>query len=105
MSIMESNKIDAIAVDKENNRVVLMIADHLDWEYEGIHLKMIQDKVNAYISFIESGQIYEAYPKAKGCDGFVFDFRFKNKITKSCERLLDIIKENTKELNITIKIN
>ena len=30
------------------------------------HLIALQDKVNAYLAFVESGQIYEDYPSAAG---------------------------------------
>ena len=42
----------------------LTISDHLEWNRD--HLLMLQDKINAYLDFIESGQLYEAYPNAKG---------------------------------------
>ena len=61
------------------NKLALMIADHLDWENELQHLTLLQDKINAYVSFIESGQIYSVYPDAKLVDGFIFDLRFKYK--------------------------
>ena len=38
--------------------------DHLEWG-NGEHLLAIQEKLNCYLSFIESGEIFESYPKAK----------------------------------------
>ncbi|WP_346426369.1 DUF6572 domain-containing protein [Bacillus cereus] len=32
-----------------------MIIDHLDWENTLQHLTLLQDKINAYVSFIENG--------------------------------------------------
>nr|WP_211171156.1 DUF6572 domain-containing protein [Bacillus sp. DNRA2] len=81
-----------------------MIADHLDWENELQHLKLLQDKINAYISFIESGQVYSVYHDAKLVDGFIFDLRFKYQPTDNCKKLLDVFEKNTQDLRIEFKI-
>lgn len=70
MSILEANKIDMIGVPSDNpaNVVVLGITDHLTWiggdEYD--HLMLLQEKLNHYIAFIESGEINVAFPAAVG---------------------------------------
>ncbi|MGB5408415.1 MAG: DUF6572 domain-containing protein, partial [Thiogranum sp.] len=43
--------------------VVLTISNHLEWNDE--HLMLLQEKLNSYLSFIESGEINETYPAAK----------------------------------------
>ena len=65
MSIEDKNKIDIISTRKSNGAVVLTISDHLDWEDVTLHLKILQDKLNSYIAFIEGGQIFIDYPKSK----------------------------------------
>ena len=45
MSINNSFIIDGIAInDKE--QLVLLITDHLNWDYEYRHLCLLQDKIN-----------------------------------------------------------
>ena len=66
MSLEESNKIDIINTDNSANEVVLTITDHFDWVDVENHLLKLQEKINTYLSFIESGEIYEAYTNAKG---------------------------------------
>lgn len=66
MSILDKDKIDSIGISKEGDLVTLAIFDHLDWENEYEHLLMLQDKINLYLIFPESGEVYESYPKAKG---------------------------------------
>lgn len=66
MSVIDVNKVDAISIDRTNGSVKLTIADHLDWEDTLSHLLLLQDKINAYLAFYESGQIYQSYPKSKG---------------------------------------
>lgn len=65
MSVDQSDKIDIISIDPKGN-VVLTISDHLPWDEEMGHLHILQTKLNSYLLFIESGQIYEDYPIAEG---------------------------------------
>ncbi len=59
MSLEQTNKIDAMGLDKKSGHLVLTIADAWDWENENQHLIALQEKLNAYLDFIESGQIFE----------------------------------------------
>lgn len=65
MSIDARNVVDFISVEKDRRTVVLTISDHRPWNDEA-HLLALQDKLNDYFGFIETGQIYEAYPDARG---------------------------------------
>ena len=62
MSINQTNIIDAIGMSHEG-KVILTISDHHTWN-ETWHLQLLQDKINFYLQFIESGQILEDYPNA-----------------------------------------
>lgn len=64
MSINQTNTIDIIGTAPQGT-VVLTISDHYSWD-ETWHLELLQDKINAYLQFIESGQIFEDYPNAVG---------------------------------------
>lgn len=64
MSIEQSNKIDFISINP-NEKVQLTISDHLEWDNVENHILILQDKVNAYLNFIESGQIPKQYNQAK----------------------------------------
>jgi hypothetical protein len=61
MSVEEKNKIDIITTNKEGI-LVLTISDHLEWDDENEHLLILQDKINSYVDFTESGQMAENYP-------------------------------------------
>ena len=63
MSVEQKDKIDAISKDRETGRIRLTISDHLDWSDRN-HVLVLQEKINSYLSFIESGQIKEIYPDA-----------------------------------------
>lgn len=66
MAIDELNKIDRVMTDKEKTAVFLLLSDHLDWEDEGNHLKLLQDKLNVYLDFIENGQLVRSRPDLEG---------------------------------------
>jgi len=66
MSIEQPKLIDFIGVDKASGSVVLTISDHLDWKDSQHHQLILQEKLNSYLAFIESGEILESYPDSKG---------------------------------------
>lgn len=66
MSVEESNVVDAIGIERTSGNVILTIADHLDWVDADAHEIKLQAKLNAYVRFVESGEILDAYPKARG---------------------------------------
>jgi len=44
---------------------VLIISDHLDWLDSISHQRILQAKINRYLTFIKSGQILDQFPDAK----------------------------------------
>jgi hypothetical protein len=66
MTVEESAKIDFAAIEPQSGEMRLIISDHLDWTEEGEHLLLLQGKLNTYLAFIESGEIYAKLPKAVG---------------------------------------
>jgi len=67
MSVDQENKIDFASIDKASGDLWLTIADHLPWnENEGDHLVLLQNKLNAYLRFIESGEVFQKVPAAQG---------------------------------------
>lgn len=64
MSVEQSDVIDAIGLDKASGAVVLTISNHLSWDDRNILI--LQDKINAYLGFIEDGGLFETYPESKG---------------------------------------
>jgi hypothetical protein len=67
MSIEQTNVVDIVAVDPKTGDLVLTITDHLEWPIDSAdHLFLLQEKLNAYLRFIESGEVFESHPKAAG---------------------------------------
>jgi len=65
---METASIDAIGMEKEMQRVFLTIIDPLLWDDQDLHLFTLQEKINTYLYFIESGELHKALPDSKGFD-------------------------------------
>jgi hypothetical protein len=92
MSIEQLDTVDIISEDKESGAVVLTISDHLDWS-DGIrHQTLLQAKLNKYLAFVESGEIVESYPKAKGRP-LIFNIAFKFKPDPEGRKFLSKVKE------------
>jgi hypothetical protein len=67
MSVDQTDTIDFATIDKASGELWLTISDHLPWdENEGNHLVLLQGKLNAYLRFIESGEVFKKVPDAKG---------------------------------------
>ena len=66
MSIEQLDRIDSISIDASTMVCRLAIVDHLHWNQP--HLEALQRKVNYYLQWIESGEIYLPYPQAAGCE-------------------------------------
>ncbi|WP_179950121.1 DUF6572 domain-containing protein [Bradyrhizobium sp.] len=67
MSVDQADTIDVATIDKASGELWLTISDHLPWDdNEGDHLVLLQNKLNAYLRFIESGEIFKKVPDAKG---------------------------------------
>jgi hypothetical protein len=65
MSIENVRVVDFIGTDINDSSVTLTISDHLEWG-DGNHLLLLQEKINTYLSFIESGEIFDSRPDAYG---------------------------------------
>lgn len=79
MSIEEKNKVDFINTSNEDDDLVLLgITDHLPWGNDiNEHLYLIQEKINAYINFILSGQMIKSFPDAEGKSKICIQIFFK----------------------------
>ena len=108
MAVDNTNVIDGMAIDKEKNVLCLLLTDHLPWncddnsmnEYD--HLILLQDKINAYISYLETKQYKNTYPET--CfDMAVIEIHFKYEITQNCENFLNEVQNQVGQYGIIIK--
>jgi hypothetical protein len=66
MSLDNLEVVDTVGTERDSGTIVLTIFDAWDWDDQEQHLLALQAKLNSYFRFVESGQIYEAYPSAVG---------------------------------------
>lgn len=66
MSVEQVDQVDFVSIERSSNIVVLTVSDHLDWSDELNHVRLLQDKLDAYLRFIEGGELMEQYPQARG---------------------------------------
>ena len=107
MTIDNPNTIDGMAIDREGNALVLLLVDHLPWEGQEApseidHLALLQDKTNAYISFLESGQFKESYPDEDFAMAAI-QMHFKHDITENAEKFLNAVQDQVGQLGVKIE--
>jgi hypothetical protein len=90
MGVENTNQVDIIGINKETGICTLTIVDSLEWTDEYEHLVILQEKLNTYLSFKESGEIYKTYTPSEGKEGkdFEINIRFMNPISPDCEHFL-----------------
>jgi hypothetical protein len=68
VSVLETDLIDYIYLDDENETPVLVISDPLTWRppEDQRHLDALREKLNAQIAFIETGQFKAVWPQFDG---------------------------------------
>ncbi|EFJ3386075.1 TPA: hypothetical protein MY503_004863 [Escherichia coli] len=105
MSIVDTNNVDMIGIPKENAGLVrLGITDHLSWNDDKFeHLYLLQEKINSYIHFIESKEIYEVFPESKGINNFLIEMFFLYEIPTECIEFLDKIKDELININTSLR--
>jgi hypothetical protein len=66
MSVEDLESIDFVSTDRTAGDVELTISDHLDWTIPEEHIRLLQAKIYRYLDFVDSGEILDRYPLARG---------------------------------------
>ena len=66
MSIQDPKTVDFVSLGIEFDTALLVVSDHLEWTNTLEHQFALQEKLNAYLGFIESRELYLRFPKANG---------------------------------------
>lgn len=59
MSVRKVNVVDVLRIENGAGGIVLDLIDEEDWSDVHGHLLALQEKLNSYLAFIESGEVYE----------------------------------------------
>lgn len=66
MKLEDLETVDYLAIDSKTNSVTLAMLDDCDWSDEKVHVGLLQAKINRYLDFIESGDVYESATQSAG---------------------------------------
>ncbi|QIW20484.1 DUF6572 domain-containing protein [Bacillus thuringiensis] len=94
MALHDTDKIDLVSTDNNNEDIVyLTIFDALDWEDEGEHTLLLQDKINTYLTFIENGEIYDTVPELIGKAKFVIRVIAKHELNEYGTQFYHLVRD------------
>jgi hypothetical protein len=99
MTIEHSEVIDFVGTDKVTGAVILTISDHLSWGDEVRHFQLIERKINRYLDFIRTGQIFETHPQAKSMP-IQIKLIYQYEISESGSRFLVAAQKQLKERGV-----
>jgi hypothetical protein len=63
VSLEATNVVDALGIDDASGRVVLVIRHDGPWDGSDAQLYLLQEKINAYLSFALDGEMAEVNPE------------------------------------------
>lgn len=102
MALSDTNTIDTIGTMRDSGEVILTLIDEQDWVNEEDHLVLLQDKINAYIRFVESGEVFESYPDARGRN-VVIEIVGKCPLVDAAEAFVKRATEILQEANLELR--
>src|SRR5205807_4623754 len=65
-TLMKTDVIDLFALDKRTGEVLLVMNEPRPWDGSDERLHQLQEKFNAYVSFLLDGEMAEAHPELAG---------------------------------------
>lgn len=96
MTVENLHVVDFISIETDTGDIVLTIADHLPWDGDSAHLIALQEKLNVYLSFIESGELAASRPEATGRTVRIA-LMHREPLTAMATRFLDSAREVVRE--------
>lgn len=101
MSILETERVDAIG--KDGNILRLAIFDSLDWDYEDMHLDLLQEKLNNYLTFLIDKQYVQNY--GDDFEEKAIDIYFQNQVTSNSIKLINVFSSIAEDEGIVINLH
>lgn len=101
MSVVDNKTVDGAGLTDDKG-IILLITDHLDWSDEYQHLVMLQEKINAYITFLEEKQYEEIYKEAEIAYGII-EIHFLHDLSDNAKKFLQAVQNQVAELGIKIQ--
>ena len=101
MSILENVLIDGMGIRDDEKELVFMVTDHLEWKNEGEHLFLLQDKLNAYLAYIEAREFQDVYPK-QDFESFCIEVYFEYSPTENCVKFFEVMNQQLEAFHIKV---
>ncbi|KAB2440982.1 MULTISPECIES: DUF6572 domain-containing protein [Bacillus cereus group] len=101
MAVIDVDQIDAIGVEGKNLK--LLIIDYLDWEYEDMHLDVLQEKINNYLVYIEDKQYFKDY--GDNFEKKIIDIKFQHSVSENGMKFLNVVSSQLNDTDIFINIH
>lgn len=103
MSIEQTDVVDKIGIDKLTGDAMLTIFDPLDWHGDqGMHLQLLQDKLNSYLRFVESGEMVEGHPATRK-RRVIFHVIGRYPLSAEARKFYDIVSPVIAEAGFTLR--
>ena len=107
MTVEERGKIDIVALPSVRREVILLVADHLPWpeDEQGRleHVYLLQEKLNDYVRYVESGDLWRDFPRAKGRQ-VVFLVGHKHEIPEDVKWMIMEMRRVLEAIGIELRI-
>ena len=106
MTIEDRDTVDIIASRPDSSVVKLIVSDHLDWRDVHAHQLAIQEKVNAYVAFLESGQLHRVQePRIPEDPELCIVVAMLHRPPAEVERFLEEVRVFLSELSIRFEVD
>jgi hypothetical protein len=103
MGLDKTLVVDAAGIEKSSGYMVLSIVDSWAWDKDDeAHLLALEEKLNAYFEFVESGQVWESYPDARS-SRIVIELISRFAPSKRAHKLLEHAAKISVNLGIAIR--
>lgn len=100
MTIEERYEVDMMA--EKEGLVKMYIVDHLGWEFEDLHLKMLEVKIQDYLTYLATEEAIEKYPNLEQVNIEIF---FTKGISQEADRIIQLFNDQLKKQETNIMIS
>ena len=64
--VEQAGVIDLFALDQKTDEILLVMHESRPWDHSDERLHQLQEKFNAYVSFLLDGEMFAAHPELAG---------------------------------------
>jgi hypothetical protein len=95
--------LDAMVVDEKTQRLVLVMFERRPWNLGERQLWELQEKFNAYVSFVVDGELAESHPELTGRP-VCLQLRSVHEPSDRALHLIDQIRQQLRFLEISVEV-